>query len=301
MTRSLAPGSTLAALLAGKAAVVIGPGIGTTSAAAARVREVLGAGIPAVLDADALNLLAADPSSIALAAGPVVLTPHPGEASRLLGIPIANVEADRLAAARALAARTRAVVVLKGARTIVCDGRSYNASDRTSADASDRTSADASDRTSADASDRTSADASDRTSADASEATSADASDRTSADASDRTSADASDRTSADASDRTSADASDRTSADASAGLHCSINPSGGPALATGGSGDVLAGTIGALLAQGLSAVDAARAGVFVHGAAGDQLAEVHGARGVLSSDLPTAIASAIRTLSSQR
>jgi ADP-dependent NAD(P)H-hydrate dehydratase / NAD(P)H-hydrate epimerase len=219
MTRPLAAGGELAAvaavaaLLAGKAAVVIGPGIGNTGASAARVREVLASGIPAVLDADALNVLAADLAAIAGAAGPVVITPHPGEASRLLGMPVANIEADRIAAARALAARTRAVVVLKGARTIVCDG----------------------------------------------------------------------------------------TSAGSGAVPHCSINPTGGPALATGGSGDVLAGTIGALLAQGLTAVDAARAGVFVHGAAGDQLTEVHGARGVVSSDLPAAIASMIRALSPQR
>jgi len=208
MTRSLAAGGDLAVVLACKAAIVIGPGIGNTGASAARVREVLASGIPTVLDADALNGLAADPAAIGGAAGPVVITPHPGEASRLLGITVATIEADRIAAARALAIKTRAVVVLKGARTIVCDG--------------------------------------------------------------------------------------------ASAGQPCSINPTGGPALATGGSGDVLAGTIGALLAQGLSAPDAARAGVFVHGAAGDQLTEVHGARGVVSSDLPVAIASAIRTLSNQ-
>ena len=213
MTRALAGGGQLAALLAGKAAVVIGPGIGNTSASAARVHEVLASGIPAVLDADALNVLAAGPAAIAGAAGPVVVTPHPGEASRLLGITVANIEADRIAAARALAAKTRAVVVLKGARTIVCDG----------------------------------------------------------------------------------------SGAGSSANLHCSINPTGGPALATGGSGDVLAGTVGALLAQGLSAVDAARAGVFVHGTAGDQLTEVHGARGVVSSDLPAAIASAIRAFTNRR
>jgi hydroxyethylthiazole kinase-like uncharacterized protein yjeF len=236
MTRSLAAGSSLGALLTSKAAVVIGPGLGTTDAAAVRVREVLASGIPAVLDADALNLLAADPSSIAGAAGPIVLTPHPGEASRLLGMTIASLEADRLAAARALAARTRAVVVLKGARTIVCDGR-----------------------------------------------------------------AGASDETSGGPSDETSSGPSGGPSGDMGADLPCSINPTGGPALATGGSGDVLAGTIGALLAQGLSAIDAARAGVFVHGAAGDQLTEVHGARGVLSSDLPAAIAAAIHALSGQR
>jgi NAD(P)H-hydrate epimerase len=154
-------------------------------------------------------LLAADPGAIAGAAGPIVITPHPGEASRLLGATPAEIEADRIAAARALAARTRAVVVLKGARTVVCDGTSD--------------------------------------------------------------------------------------------GELCAINPTGGPALATGGSGDVLAGAIGALLAQGLSAGDAARAGTYVHGAAGDALAGVHGDRGVVSSDLPEAIAAAIRSLASQR
>jgi NAD(P)H-hydrate epimerase len=78
----------------------------------------------------------------------------------------------------------------------------------------------------------------------------------------------------------------------------CAINPTGGPALGTGGSGDVLAGTIGALLAQGLAATDAARVGVWVHGAAGDALAAKFGDRGVVSSDLADAIAAQIRALS---
>ncbi|HSK01272.1 MAG TPA: NAD(P)H-hydrate dehydratase, partial [Kofleriaceae bacterium] len=77
---------------------------------------------------------------------------------------------------------------------------------------------------------------------------------------------------------------------------HCAINPTGGPALATGGSGDVLAGVIGALLAQGLAAGDAARAGVYVHGAAGGALGAALG-RGAIASDLPGAIATAIREL----
>jgi len=66
----------------------------------------------------------------------------------------------------------------------------------------------------------------------------------------------------------------------------------------SGGSGDVLAGVIGGLLAQGLSAVDAGRVGAYVHGRAGDALSEVYGARGVMSSDLPLAVAVAIRELS---
>jgi NAD(P)H-hydrate epimerase len=183
-------------------AIAIGPGLGSGAAARQRVDEVLAAGVPAVLDADALNVLAGDAAAIASAAGPIVLTPHPGEAARLLGSTPADIEADRLAAARALAATTRAVIVLKGARTVVCDG----------------------------------------------------------------------------------------TLGDD----HCSINPTGGPALATAGSGDVLAGAIAALLAQGLTAAAAARAGVYVHGAAGDALATDHGDRGILSSDLPLAIAHVI-------
>ena len=131
-----------------------------------------------------------------------MITPHPGEEARLLDLTTAEIEADRLGAARSLAAKTRAVVVLKGARTIVCDG----------------------------------------------------------------------------------------TLGDE----HCAINPTGGPALATAGSGDVLAGAIGALIAQGCPPDDAARAAVYVHGLAGDELAKHHGPRGVISSDLPAAIASVI-------
>jgi len=154
------------------------------------------------VDADALNLLARSPRTNA----EWILTPHPGEAARLLGSTVGALEADRFAAVRVLADLTRAVVVLKGARTLVCDGR-------------------------------------------------------------------------------------DRQ-------RFVSVNPTGGPALATGGSGDVLAGTIGALLAQGLAPIDAARVGAYVHGAAGDMLAAEHGQRGVISSDLPRAIASTIARLS---
>jgi len=196
MTTSLA--GTLGTLLEGKAAVVIGPGLGRGEYAAGWVGEVIAAGVPAVFDADALNLVAGITEAIAKANGPIVLTPHPGEAARLLGITATEVEGDRLAAARAIATRTRAVVVLKGARTIVCDGTLGED--------------------------------------------------------------------------------------------FCAINPTGGPALATGGSGDVLAGVIGALLAQGLGPAAAARAAVWIHGRAGDELARTLGDRGVVSSDLPYTI-----------
>jgi hydroxyethylthiazole kinase-like uncharacterized protein yjeF len=203
MTRALA--TNLGDALAGKAAVVIGPGLGQSEAAARWLGEVLASGVAAVLDADALNLAAGISEVLAKASGPLVITPHPGEAARLLGTTVAEIEADRLAAARQLAALSHAVVVLKGARTIVCDG----------------------------------------------------------------------------------------TLGDE----FCAINPTGGPALATGGTGDVLAGVIGALLAQGAPAADAARAAVYLHGLAGDRLAALHGSRGVISSDLPAAIAGVRREI----
>ena len=191
---------------------MIGPGLGQSERARPRwVGEVLAAGVPAVLDADALNLLRRrSPRRSPARPGRSCSRRIPGEAARLLGT-TRRRDRGRPARrrARAGAPATRAVVVLKGARTLVCDG----------------------------------------------------------------------------------------TLGDD----YCSINPTGGPALATGGSGDVLAGVIGALLAQGLPAVDAARAGVYVHGAPAMRLARRHGDRGVMSSDLPDAIAEAIRSLGRSR
>lgn len=199
-------GARLDDALHAKAAVVIGCGLDAREPSPAWIREVLAAGIPAVLDAGALRLVTVE--AIAAAAGPVVITPHPGEAAHLLGVTVAEIEADRLATARLLASRIRGVVVLKGARTVVCDG----------------------------------------------------------------------------------------TLGDE----YCSINASGGPALATAGTGDVLAGTIGGLLAQGLSAIDAARAGVYVHGVAGERLGAERGLRGMIASDLPAAIARVIAELTTE-
>jgi NAD(P)H-hydrate epimerase len=158
--------------------------------------------LPMVLDADALNALGTDaPRILAAAPAPRLLTPHPGEMGRLLGLSIAEVQADRLAHARGLAASTRAIVVLKGARTIVAapDGQVF-------------------------------------------------------------------------------------------------INPTACSALATAGSGDVLCGLIGALLARRVDPLRAAQVGVFVHGAAGEELAPRLG-DGVLAGDLPLAIAGVMARL----
>ena len=156
-------------------AIVCGPGLG--EGARPLVDRVLARphGAPVVLDADGLNAIAPLDRTLP---GPVVLTPHPGEGARRLGVPgPAAIQQDRAAAVDELCARAQAVVVLKGASTIV-------------------------------------------------------------------------------------GDASRRF-----------VNPSGNPGMATGGSGDVLAGAIGALLAQGMDPFDAASLGVFVHGLAGDRVA----------------------------
>ncbi|HEY8449932.1 MAG TPA: NAD(P)H-hydrate dehydratase, partial [Bacillota bacterium] len=195
----------LEAAVAPADAVVVGPGLGREDSVELLVTRLLERlPQPVVVDADALNALGPypQPQRLGVTAGPRILTPHPGEAARLLATTTHQVQADRPRAARELARRTGAVVVLKGAHTLVAhpDGRLW-------------------------------------------------------------------------------------------------INPTGSPALATGGSGDVLAGTIGALLAQGLAPEAAARAGVFLHGWAGQLLERRFGATGVVAGDIPAALARATRHL----
>ena len=115
--------SDLAPDLAGSV-VAVGPGLSRGADAAGAVRWLLSSPQPAgfVLDADALFALGVLPRGGAprLADGrPAILTPHPGEAARLLGCPVADVQADRAAAARALAERSGATALLKGAGTLV--------------------------------------------------------------------------------------------------------------------------------------------------------------------------------------
>lgn len=107
----------------GVTAWVAGCGIGTGTEAANALSElfVLRQGAPLVLDADGLNLLAQGAVQPNWGVGPVVLTPHPAEAARLLGTDTAHIQADRPAAAQALAQRYGAWVVLKGAGSVVCD------------------------------------------------------------------------------------------------------------------------------------------------------------------------------------
>jgi hydroxyethylthiazole kinase-like uncharacterized protein yjeF len=113
---------------AGAATVVaIGPGLTTHPEVVGLVREVLPRiDRPLVVDADALNALGGEAALLLRdVPGPVVITPHPGELSRLLGTPVPEIQADRVASARHAARTLGAVTVLKGARTVVAapDGR----------------------------------------------------------------------------------------------------------------------------------------------------------------------------------
>lgn len=112
--------------LASMQAVSVGPGLGTSPASAACLSRALALEhTPLVIDADALNLLAAEPSlaeRVRRRAGPTVLTPHPLEAARLAGCDVARIQSDRLASARSLAQQFGATVVLKGSGSIIDDG-----------------------------------------------------------------------------------------------------------------------------------------------------------------------------------
>jgi len=188
----------LAARLGAYDAVVIGPGIGREERTA-RFLEILSKSTPpAVWDADALFWLAGAPRALAGS----VLTPHPGEAARLLGCTIAEVEADRQAAVRELARRTQASVVLKGPASAIADG----------------------------------------------------------------------------------ADPLGRVF----------VSPFAEPNLAVGGSGDVLAGVSGSLLARGLSPLLAACLGVYWHGLAGRLVSGEFPYRGNLASEIVQALPRAL-------
>lgn len=108
--------AALDALTARVDVIAIGPGLGKEPWGRGLLGHALAAGKPLVLDADALNLLAMQPRDLS---SDTILTPHPGEAARLLDCDTAQVQADRYAAAASLVSRYRCVVVLKGAGTIV--------------------------------------------------------------------------------------------------------------------------------------------------------------------------------------
>ncbi|NLC77741.1 MAG: NAD(P)H-hydrate dehydratase [Clostridia bacterium] len=181
-------------LLAAGNVLLLGPGMSRHVSTSALLANLLPkVNKPLILDADALNMISADDPAKVFAGikAPVIITPHPGEMGRLLGISAREVQQNRVETARQAAAEWKVVVVLKGAKTLVAhpDGTLY-------------------------------------------------------------------------------------------------INPTGNPGMATGGSGDVLAGIIASLVAQGLDAFDAALVGVYVHGLAGDLAGQRRGRLGMTAGDL---------------
>lgn len=181
--------------LGGFDAVVTGPGLGTAPGTVSLLEKLLEIDCPIVCDADALNCFAGRPRVFSRRKQMTVLTPHPGEAGRLLEIASSGVQEDRLAAARRLARASRAVVVLKGAATLV-----------------------------------------------------------------------------------------------ATPAGRVTVNPTGSPLMATAGSGDVLAGAVGAFVALGIGAERAAIAAAYLHGLAGELLARNLGEAGLLSGELADAL-----------
>jgi NAD(P)H-hydrate epimerase len=99
----------------GKTVLAAGPGLGTGPVASDVLRRLLAAGVPRILDADALNIAAAENFDLT----GCILTPHPGEMSRLAGKPTAEIQSHRLEVARDFAMQRRCSLVLKGHRTLV--------------------------------------------------------------------------------------------------------------------------------------------------------------------------------------
>lgn len=174
--------------------ICAGPGLGTGQWSSALFEKVLSSSAPKVLDADALNLLATYEKEVK--AEDHILTPHPGEAARLLGTDVSNVQKDRFSAVKALQKKYGGVVILKGSGTLITDGDLI---------------------------------------------------------------------------------------------WLCS---EGNPGMAVGGMGDILAGVIAALLAQGLSLLEAAQLGVQTHSFAADCLAGRQGEIGMRATELFTEIRS---------
>jgi hydroxyethylthiazole kinase-like uncharacterized protein yjeF len=103
---------------------VAGPGLGTGGSTRALTAALVNSDFkgPLVLDADALTVSATEPADLTACQGPLVITPHPGEATRLLGRPVPQDDAGREEVAKELAATTGSICVLKGAGTVISDG-----------------------------------------------------------------------------------------------------------------------------------------------------------------------------------
>jgi hydroxyethylthiazole kinase-like uncharacterized protein yjeF len=189
--------------------VAVGPGLGTGPAVTMFVRQLMEKSeCPLVLDADALNALASDPDLLQMGAGsrPIIITPHPGEMSRLANTSVDEVQASRVDVARDFAVQHQIYVVLKGYRTLIAtpEGKVF-------------------------------------------------------------------------------------------------INPLGNPGMATGGTGDVLAGVLSGWLAQLLDAEAACKIAVYLHALAGDLTEADEGEVAMTAGDLAAHLGDAVLDLTARR
>jgi len=202
-TIAAAAAKRVSELLKGKDALLLGPGISTHPETAAFVADLLPrVKVPAVLDADALNIIAAKAFRLEGVKAPAVLTPHPGEFARLLGLSTADVVEKKLTLAPEFAARHGLHLVLKGYRTLVAapDGRVF-------------------------------------------------------------------------------------------------VNPTGNPGLATGGAGDVLGGLIASQVMQTKDVLAGTLSAVYAHGLSGDLAASKLGERALIAGDLVRFLPAALKSL----
>ena len=121
MVRSVDSGDGLLALLEKDFVMAIGPGLGTADWSASLFRTCLDSNAPLVVDADGLNLLAMQSRQTPVGRDNWILTPHPGEAARLLECSVSEIQQDRIQSATAIARRYGACVVLKGCGTVIAD------------------------------------------------------------------------------------------------------------------------------------------------------------------------------------
>lgn len=120
MVTGVTSGQELEPLLTRPSLLVVGPGLGRSAWSEQMLQQATLCGLPMVLDADGLNMLAADRVVREPKRDNWILTPHPAEAARLLGITTADIQQDRVAAVQSLQQRYGGVMVLKGAGTLIC-------------------------------------------------------------------------------------------------------------------------------------------------------------------------------------
>ena len=231
-------------VLADVHAAAVGPGLGRGEETRKIVDLVLKySKCPVVLDADALNVLSDEPGILKGIRGRCIITPHAGEAARLLKTDVREINRDRLAAVKALASLTGCISVLKGEGTLVALAKESMAS-ILCAD-SDRVSQNAAGNSGA----------------------------------------------------ATAYNTREVILSAESVSIRVLRNTTGNPGMAAAGSGDVLTGVIASFAGQGLAPLDAAAAGVYIHGMAGDLAAAEIGEYGMIASDIANNVPIAINSI----